>query len=303
MPAAQFERSPCIVRPRPADSLAGPDSDGAIPWDPAGDVRARGATGISGGGPGRRSRHRGWPGVEAFRWPPRTIALLTVVLGLLGTAVIFRSCLPENPRVLVFGDSLMVESQASMRAAARDAGVRALDLRVWSGTAPCDWLADVPTEIRDFRPSIALIGFSGNPAPCLAGRDLDAGYRQDVTTMVDKLVSAGVQVRLIQEPARRNDQVDALGRTALGRIWADIASSTPNTRVVRADLAVTDRGRFVWTLPCDPGEPCPADGRIVVRAPDGVHFCPHPNVVAGTCEVYSSGARRYGQAVARGALD
>ena len=65
---------------------------------------------------------------------------------------------------------------------------------------------------------------------------------------------------------------------------------------------MTDAGRFTQTLPCDPGEPCGPDGRIVVRAPDGVHFCPHPTEPAGLCAVYSSGARRFGYAVASGDL-
>jgi len=188
------------------------------------------------------------------------------------------------------------------RQAAQDAGVRAIDLRAWSGTAPCDWVDDVPGQIRDFRPTVAILAFSGNEPACMAGRDLLTGYRADVTTMVDQLVSAGVQVRLVEEPARKVDTVDASGRTELGRLWAAIAAATPNTRVVRADLAVTAAGRFVPSLPCDPGEPCGPDGQVIVRAPDGVHFCPHPVVPAGICAVYSSGARRYGRAVARGAL-
>jgi hypothetical protein len=224
-----------------------------------------------------------------------------VTIAVAGTVTV-RACRPAAPRVLVYGDSLMVESQDQFRAAAEDAGAHAFDLRIWSGTAPCTWVNDVGSQIRDFHPTVAVIGFSGNVPPCMSGRDLIAGYRADVTTMVDQLVNAGVRVRLVQEPARSVDPVDSLGRTALGRLWAQIASDTPDTRVVRADLAVTDGGRFVPTLPCDPGEPCGPDGRVVVRAPDGVHFCPHPTQPAGVCAVYSSGARRYGLAVARGAL-
>ena len=115
--------------------------------------------------------------------------------------------------MLVYGDSLIVESQEPLREAARADGVHALDLRVWSGTAPCNWMGDVRTRIHDFHPTIAVFGFSGNLPPCMAGRDLIAGYRQDVTAMVGQLVSAGVQVRLVEEPVRRADPVDARGRT------------------------------------------------------------------------------------------
>jgi hypothetical protein len=47
---------------------------------------------------------------------------------------------------------------------------------------------------------------------------------------------------------------------------------------------------------------CGTDGRILVHAPDGLHFCPtgyadYAAFLAG-CSVYSSGALRYGRAVA-----
>ncbi|ADP83711.1 hypothetical protein [Pseudofrankia inefficax] len=317
MPAAQYERSPRSDRPLAVDHAGRDLPDGPEePGDPG-----RGARPVQAGPAGTRpSTHQGWTGIDLLallgglsgrrarqpgqpRWSRRAVAILAVIVAVLGSAIVLRGYLPADPRLLVYGDSLIVESQEPFRQAALDAGAHAIELRAWSGTAPCDWVNDVPGQIRDFRPTVAVIAFSGNLPACMAGRDLLTGYRQDVTTMVDQLVSAGVQVRLVEEPARKVDTVDASGRTALGRLWATIARETPNTRVVRADLAVTAAGRFVPSLPCDPGEPCGPDGQIIVRAPDGVHFCPHPVVPAGICSVYSSGARRYGAAVARGALD
>ncbi|MBL7488866.1 hypothetical protein I6A60_06905 [Frankia sp. AgB1.9] len=316
MPAAQYERSPRSDRP-PAVDRAGqtdhPDGPGepgdAGPGGKPGQADTRpsthlGWTGIDllallGGLSGRRARQRG----EPTRWSRRAVAILAVIVAVLGSAIVLRGYLPADPRLLVYGDSLIVESQEPFKQAALDAGAHAIELRAWSGTAPCNWVDDVPGQIRDFRPTVAVLAFSGNLPACMTGRDLLTGYRQDVTTMVDQLVSAGVQVRLVEEPARKADPVDASGRTELGRLWATIARETPNTRVVRADLAVTAAGRFVPSLPCDPGEPCGPDGQITVRAPDGVHFCPNLVGTGGSCGVYSSGAHRYGAAVARGALD
>ena len=67
-------------------------------------------------------------------------------------------------------------------------------------------------------------------------------------------------------------------------------------------------GRWTETLPCLPTEPC-TGGRDasgtpvnVVRAPDGAHFCPGaPAAVRGVtaaCPVWSSGAWRFGNAMA-----
>lgn len=79
---------------------------------------------------------------------------------------------------------------------------------------------------------------------------------------------------------------------------------------VDAGAAVLDHGRWTDALPCLPDEPCSGiagavatDGPVnVVRAPDGNHFCPvaHDAVdgVVATCPVWSSGAYRYGTAMA-----
>jgi len=71
---------------------------------------------------------------------------------------------------------------------------------------------------------------------------------------------------------------------------------------------VLDGGRWTETLPCLGGEPCTggrdAAGRLVnvVRAPDGVHFCPGaPAAVRGVtadCSVWASGSWRFGNAMA-----
>jgi hypothetical protein len=65
---------------------------------------------------------------------------------------------------------------------------------------------------------------------------------------------------------------------------------------------VLDHGAYTRTLPCLSHESsrdgC-TGGRIVVRAPDGAHFCP---TQTSPCSVYSSGAVRYGAAEAEAAL-
>jgi hypothetical protein len=72
---------------------------------------------------------------------------------------------------------------------------------------------------------------------------------------------------------------------------------------VDAGRAVVAGGRFTATLPCLPSEGAAdgcVDGRIPVRALDGVHFCPRREG-PGTdgCPVYSSGAVRFGFAMAQ----
>jgi hypothetical protein len=72
----------------------------------------------------------------------------------------------------------------------------------------------------------------------------------------------------------------------------------PRARYVDAGQPVVDRGRFTETLPCLPAEGR-ADGRIPVRALDGVHLCPlRTRQGKDRCRIYSSGAARFGFAMA-----
>jgi hypothetical protein len=71
------------------------------------------------------------------------------------------------------------------------------------------------------------------------------------------------------------------------------------------DTVAGDDRAFVRALACLDGEGR-ADGceggQIPVRSPDQVHFCPSSITDALVCPVYSSGARRYGEEMARVAV-
>jgi hypothetical protein len=82
-------------------------------------------------------------------------------------------------------------------------------------------------------------------------------------------------------------------------MYRDVARRYPNVRVTDAAAAVLAGGRY-WTrtLPCLRNEPCTdvdTHGRAnQVRSMDGTHFCPVPYPNGGTCQVWSSGALRFG---------
>lgn len=256
-------------------------------------------------GPARSGRHADGDLSSPWWIAPVGAIVVIMALGLVGNAVLryHRPSTLSGPRVLLYGDSLLVEAHDAFQATAKQDGASAILDESGAGGAPCNYLPDVPNVVKNFHPTIAIIAFSGNTPACMAGRDLIDGYQEDVTEMIDILASAGVAVRLVETPARFYvDPVDADGRTALGRLWQQLAATFPDTKVVRADLAVTDHGRFVTVLPCERAEKCGPDGLITVRGPDGVHFCPTPDTVTRRCEGYSPGAHRYGVAIAQGAL-
>jgi hypothetical protein len=98
----------------------------------------------------------------------------------------------------------------------------------------------------------------------------------------------------------------------LNQMYARFSVFVPEVTYVDAGAAVLLDGRWTETLPCVALEPCIGGtdangvGVNVVRAPDGGHFCPGaPNAARGVtarCSTWSSGAFRYGNAMAEGVL-
>lgn len=208
----------------------------------------------------------------------------------------------DRPRVLLWGDSLAWESQEVFVRAARAEGADAR-VRTFGGTALCDWLTDIDRQTREWAPTTAVLAFSGNAAtPCMRGRDLMAAYRADATTAASRLAAAGTHVVFAVAPPRRDQPVSADGATELEHVWRQVVASVGAGSVTRAGLAVTAAGRWTDRLPCRAGELCRPDGTVVVRGPDGVHFCPIALPAATACPVFAAGAVRYGTSLAAAAL-
>jgi hypothetical protein len=220
---------------------------------------------------------------------------------------------PAPQKVALFGDSLAWEAQKyfSSLILARGGTPVSYDAR---GTAVCDWLPRMADVEARFHPAEVELEFSGNAlTPCMKGYAPGspayfAKYRDDTLTAIDIFRGGGAHVFLIGAPVSRSQQVSDPGWDRLNQQYASIAGRDPG-RVTYIDAGVAvespDR-RYAQTLPCLPGEPCLGpllDGvrSNVVRAPDGVHFCPvekAPSVgIIGPCPVYSSGAYRYAQAM------
>jgi hypothetical protein len=141
-----------------------------------------------------------------------------------------------------------------------------------------------------------------------AGGDLVQKYRDDARSATEIFAGAGVLMYWMGAPATATGEAGEFARV---RREYEVESgrltfATPpisRVRYVDAGQAVLDRGRFAATLPCLPSEGeaegC-ADGRIRVRALDGLHFCPvRTGPGNDRCPVYSGGAVRFGIAMAQ----
>ena len=221
-----------------------------------------------------------------------------------------------TPTVILYGDSLASESQTYFQDALAGSGIADVHTRTFGGTALCDWLDVMRQDARALHPTAAVIEFSGNAltqcmhdakgAP-LTGDALYAKYLEDAIEVLKIFSATRTRVYFVGVPLNRH-AVETRDPDA-GRLRAlyGALGSSRLTRYVDAGAAVLDHGAWTSVLPCLLDEPCTggtdATGtRVnVVRAADGTHFCPSPSGagVAGDCPVWSSGAFRFGTAMAK----
>jgi hypothetical protein len=228
---------------------------------------------------------------------------LFVVAIILAAAPLISTHRRGEPRIALWGDSMAWEARDTFARTVRQQSRASVLVHTFGGTAACDWLDDMGTQAGKWRPTVAVLAFSGNTtSACMRGRDALAAYRKDVTKAVRMLTGTGAKVLLVEAPPRQDQTVDPAGMTALDHLWHDIASDRRHTEVIPAGKVVTDHGRFATTLPCQHGEFCDLAGNVAVRSPDGVHFCPVAEPPMTPCPVPSPGAERYGTAMALAAV-
>jgi hypothetical protein len=214
--------------------------------------------------------------------------------------------LGQRPRIVLYGDSLSMQSAQDFQYLADTSGASTL-LRAYGGLAICDVLPQLVGDAESWQPTVAVLEFSGDDlTPCMKGYAAGspayyAKYELDARAAVSALRGQGVRVVLIGAP------VDADARASshaqhLNAMYASLAAHVRGVSYEDAGRSVLANGRFTWTLPCLHSEPCAGpQGTNVVRSPDGTHFCPDGRTaIEGSfdvCDVYSSGAYRFAAAM------
>ena len=225
-------------------------------------------------------------------------------------------------RVVLYGDSLSVEAAPAFTAALERDTEAEVRVRSVPGVAPCDLLGDMQADLADpaLRPDVAVIQFAGNnateciaptpgePAPeeeRLTGADLAGRYATDVRAAVEAFAAAGTRVVIAgppPAPGLPGGATDLIEDEYLRIVTEWAGRDIGRVRYADAGATVSEDGEFVDTLPCADGEGAEQgceDGRIPVRTPDRIHFCPTELTDDLVCPVYSSGAERYADEVAR----
>jgi hypothetical protein len=192
--------------------------------------------------------------------------------------------------------------------------------RTFGGTAICDWLDQMAADAASLAPGIVVVEFSGNSfTPCMKGangvsltaEEIDERYAVDAASTIAIFASIGTHVVFAGAPVTRPDTASGIGR--LNSLYSQLADDHDGVWYTDAGRSVLADDSYTITLPCLSSEPCEggytSDGLLVnvVRNPDGIHFCPvNADAVYGVtddCPTWSSGAYRYGRALAQPVLD
>jgi hypothetical protein len=175
-------------------------------------------------------------------------------------------------------------------------------------------------DAASLAPGIVVIEFSGNSfTPCMKGangvaltaEEIDERYAVDAASTIAIFASIGTTVVFAGAPTTRPDTASGIGR--LNSLYSRLADEHDGVWYTDAGRSVLADDSYTITLPCLSSEPCEggytSDGLLVnvVRNPDGIHFCPvNGDAVYGVtddCPEWSSGAYRYGRALAQPVLD
>lgn len=217
---------------------------------------------------------------------------------------------------MLYGDSLAWEARGAFALAFDERPGVNVHQRTFGGTAICDWLGAMADDVASLRPDVVVVEFSGNNfTACmhddtgrpLTGDALVERYATDAAAVVDTFASLGTKVIFAGAPIARDGDGGRSITARLNERYARLARTSHAVRYVEAGASVLVGGSWIATLPCLRFEPCGAGGVNVVRAPDGLHFCPASSTavrgVTGDCPVWSSGAFRFGAALAAPVLE
>lgn len=223
---------------------------------------------------------------------------------------------PAVTSVAVFGDSLTYQARPTLEARLGALATDHLTLSTRPGAALCDDRAAIVDELLSRRPEVLVLEYSGNSyTDCMRGADgsmLRIGsaawrdrYLGDLRIVLNVAALTETSVRWTTAPAVRHapDPDDYPARLAAA--VEAVATERRGIRVVDTGGALSARRHeFDRTLPCGPAEQAFCeDGRITVRADDGLHFDCYGFVdPLGGCIGYSAGAHRFGDAIADAAL-
>lgn len=256
------------------------------------------------------------------RWLTRRLVLpLVLCLGATLGAVACTPAAAHQIRIEVYGDSLAYQAAPYLNYFFTTSGRVNTKNQIFAATAICDWVPTIGREVDPrnpvgYHPNAIVMIFSGVALyPCmkdahgfaLSGQALLNKYASDARLAIRYAALAHIPIYFASTPIPKADADKYVGDTPLGNMYASLANQYPGiVRFIDAAQAVEWQGHYTDTLPCAAFEHCSGrwpDGTptVVVRAADGVHFCPVPEIFFD-CPTAMPGAMRFAAAITKQVL-
>jgi hypothetical protein len=215
-------------------------------------------------------------GTEVADTRARVVPSLILVALLLLVLVSWLLAPKPRPIVVVYGDSLTVQSESDARSLHRDSGQQVV-FRARGGTAMCDWLTQARYDALALKPQRVVLAFTGNTASCAAEAFRTGGaagatalYEQSLREM--RAIYPRVPITIVIPPAMHNlphGWYPFNGNAALVAMYQRVGPELHMTINSRANDWLTPGHVFTSTRPAYPHGPV-----VTVRLSDGVHLTP-----------------------------
>jgi hypothetical protein len=214
--------------------------------------------------------------------------------------------------ISLFGDSLAQQARAAFVAQLARRSRTTSTIGTFPMTALCDFLPAITAELVQHRPGVLVLEFSGNSGsaclrdgagtlPTIGSTGWLTHYLDDLRNVLATARTTDTTVIWATAPPVSPSQFSSNYPRTLAAAIRKLAATNDQLRVADTGAALTTDARtFSHTLPCRPDEVAFChNGRLVVRADDGLHFdCQGIPDRLGACFGYSAGARRFGEAIA-----
>lgn len=248
-------------------------------------------------------------------------ALLFISILLAGTIVIpaanpNKADALNSKTALIYGDSLVWESRPEMNKAILNYSGWSYSYRGYPGTAPCDWLPNLQTDLDNVQPSIVAIETAGNyTRPCMADENGNQPvrntkqyydkYRSDLNTFFATVTASGAKLLFI-EAAPMLETAWNKDVEGIYKIAKELGATYPGVSITNAaHNAVAIKGKYTSYMSClndETAEMGCINGQIPVRTLSGtqmgIHLCPDGlPPFPYYCLTYSSGERRFAEAI------
>lgn len=195
---------------------------------------------------------------------------------MIGVAACAPAVKSETPTVIVYGDSLTVQSESAALSIYKETKQNVI-FRAVGGTAMCDWVAQAEADSKTLDPTRIVIAFTGNTASCAASAYLTQGD-EGVTALYEhslrqlKTIFPTQPITLVIPPAMQNLPTGWFpfnGSPDLVAMYERVGPELHMTLDSDADDNLTPGHIYQQYRPA-----YPHGKSVVVRASDGIHLTP-----------------------------